>query len=86
MSSLPKLSLTIASNQWVQEAEAKINIQLTQVETEIAKRAVLRRRAEADAASRFNYLRQPFIGHSSFAVARSSGHTDTYCLPCSWIK
>ena len=28
----------------------------------------------------------PFIGHSNFAVARSSGQTDLYSLPCNWIR
>ena len=29
---------------------------------------------------------QPFIGNSSLPVARSAGQTETYCLPCSWIR
>ena len=33
-----------------------------------------------------SYLFQPFIGYANFAVARSSGQTETYCLPCSWIR
>src|SRR5262245_29107358 len=32
------------------------------------------------------YFRQPVIGHSSLAVARFSGHTDLYALPCSWMR
>gem|GEM_PF-4280384 len=35
---------------------------------------------------RYDAYRQPFIGNSSLPVARSSGQTETYCLPCSWIR
>lgn len=38
------------------------------------------------AAGGGRYLRQPVIGHCSLAVARSSGHTDTYSLPCNWMR
>jgi hypothetical protein len=32
------------------------------------------------------YFRQPFIGSSIFATARSSGQTETYSFPRNWIR
>ena len=36
--------------------------------------------------SSIGYFAHPAIGHCSLASAAFSGHTNSYFLPCSWIR